>query len=623
VAAVAMEIEGRAAGGRAAAAHLDVELCLCASRPERNFHWGIGTIEFLRRILRIFRPQHLCTILFALSPPGTLNGWINGLNFINNNYTHTPPDFRNTWRRHLRQRHRNKAKFIKLQAAIIRGLTTAYSSPHNNADMTSPFWWLLIHLKMLILAPTTKAQNEGKSIQQTISDRIDALEAGNIEYLYISVMKCNRHSQNANPTTLSHNQSAQKAADSDQMSIAVSRANTIQTIATINEHNIQTVQDLYPPPTNHPGHQPIPPQPQQYHLPGHICDTIKNTVKNIATGLNADSTDAIIDLVNANIPGTNDDLQFLFNQIFLNNVPQPIRHYFSDVYLFCLHKDPNNLANLRPLGIPTAIRRLMARHVAQTFKAKFAEFLLPYNFAVGIANGSDIIINTMHLTIEKYITNYELNNKTPTRAAVFFDIKNMFNSISRIEFFNVIETSFPELLPLTKLLYDDPGTVHHKWTDNTWHTLLMDEGSTQGCPLSPIFGALVVARLLKPIDTTLRARAAERLAAGNPHDDNCGGITNLLAFMDDISTVTPLEDLLYLCQQMDTKGRPLGCLLNTYKTRILASTTGTSPIHLITSTHPDLGKSITTAITTYSNKRNKSNPLHPIPVELTQGYRLL
>jgi len=107
------------------------------------------------------------------------------------------------------------------------------------------------------------------------------------------------------------------------------------------------------------------------------------------------------------------------------------------------------------------------------------------------------------------------------------------------EFFDVIETSFPELLPLTKLLYEDPGTVYHKWTDNTWHTLMMEEGSTQGCPLSPIFGSLVVARLLQPIDINLRKRAAARLANGNPLDDNCGGITNLFAFIDDISTVTP------------------------------------------------------------------------------------
>ena len=102
----------------------------------------------------------------------------------------------------------------------------------------------------------------------------------------------------------------------------------------------------------------------------------------------------------------------------------------------------------------------------------------------------------------------------------------MFNNTSGTKFFNVIQASFPELLPLTTLVlyYDSPGIVHHRWSDNTWHTLKMEKGSTQGCPLSPIFASLVVASLLKPIDTRLRERAAARLAAGNPLDDNCGGI---------------------------------------------------------------------------------------------------
>ena len=56
----------------------------------------------------------------------------------------------------------------------------------------------------------------------------------------------------------------------------------------------------------------------------------------------------------------------------------------KDVYLFCLHKDPTDASKLRPLGIPTAMRRIIARHVAQYFKPKFADYLLPINFAVGI-----------------------------------------------------------------------------------------------------------------------------------------------------------------------------------------------------------------------------------------------
>jgi hypothetical protein len=43
----------------------------------------------------------------------------------------------------------------------------------------------------------------------------------------------------------------------------------------------------------------------------------------------------------------------------------------------------------------------------------------------------------------------------------------------------------------------------------------MEEGVSQGCPLSPIFASLVVSTLLQPLDIKLRERAATRLRNGD------------------------------------------------------------------------------------------------------------
>jgi hypothetical protein len=100
----------------------------------------------------------------------------------------------------------------------------------------------------------------------------------------------------------------------------------------------------------------------------------------------------------------------------------------------------------------------------------------------------------MQFLIEKFIDYPQRTNKLPTRAAVFFNLTKQFNSVSYKEFFNVTETSFPELLHLTKLFYHEANTVHHKWGDGTWwRTLLIKEGVCQGCPLSPLFASFVVA----------------------------------------------------------------------------------------------------------------------------------
>jgi len=104
----------------------------------------------------------------------------------------------------------------------------------------------------------------------------------------------------------------------------------------------------------------------------------------------------------------------------------------------------------------------------------------------------DFIIKSMQLSIEKFVDQPQRNDLIPTRAAIFVDLTNMFNSVSRTELFDVIHSDFPELTPLTSLLYTDYGNVYYKWDQHDWKTLHMKEGVNQGCPLSPIFATLVL-----------------------------------------------------------------------------------------------------------------------------------
>jgi hypothetical protein len=106
----------------------------------------------------------------------------------------------------------------------------------------------------------------------------------------------------------------------------------------------------------------------------------------------------------------------------------------------------------------------------------------------------------------------------------------------------------------------------------------MEEGVSQGCPLSPIFASLVVVRLLQPLDTLLKSCAAARLLDGHPGDDGKGSITHLLGCVDDVSACIPLVDLKFLCDNFASIGAPLGCFVNPMKTPILTSTSGLSPL---------------------------------------------
>jgi len=198
----------------------------------------------------------------------------------------------------------------------------------------------------------------------------------------------------------------------------------------------------------------------------------------------------------------------------------------------------------------------------------------------------------MQLSIEKYIDNPQQTNRLPTRAAIFFDLTKQFNSVAREEFKKVIATSFPELLPLVTLFYDQPNTVHYKWNNGSWRRLLMEESASQGCPLSPLFASFVVARLLEPIDDILRERAAASLANGDPGDDGQGGISHLLSFVDDISSCIYLPDFQFLCEQVRTRGASIECFINSHKTRVLTSCNGTSIFPALTAHDPQLALSL-------------------------------
>jgi hypothetical protein len=266
-------------------------------------------------------------------------------------------------------------------------------------------------------------------------------------------MTCTRLSQSITPTSAGHNRTAQCAADSDQFHTTITHATTSTSVAAINNSNINIVCKLYTqlvPTQNYP---PPPSPSQPYSLPGNICTTILHASCHKGAEVNADSIDVFIDLVQAKLPTIFDHLNFIFNHIYQNNLSPPITHYFTDVYLFRLHKDPTNKSKLRPLGIPTAIRCLVPSHVAHTYRKKFARHMLPFNCAVGTPNGTNLIINTMQLQVEKYISHPQSTSTTASHTAVFFDLTNQFISVSSKEFFDVITESFPEILPLITLFY--------------------------------------------------------------------------------------------------------------------------------------------------------------------------
>lgn len=75
----------------------------------------------------------------------------------------------------------------------------------------------------------------------------------------------------------------------------------------------------------------------------------------------------------------------------------------------------------------------------------------------------------------------------------------MSNNGLREELTNIIHTRFPELRPITHLIYNNPDAVHYKWNTDQWKHINMKEGVTQGYPLMATLAALKLTRTLQPL----------------------------------------------------------------------------------------------------------------------------
>ena len=102
----------------------------------------------------------------------------------------------------------------------------------------------------------------------------------------------------------------------------------------------------------------------------------------------------------------------------------------------------------------------------------------------------------------------------------------------------------------------------------------MMEGVNQGFPLSAIFAALVVDRVLRPLDRLLRECAKARLENGDLGDNGMSSITNPFSWVDNVCNAIPLVDLKFTCTTFRELAAPLLLILNVHKTRILTSTDG-------------------------------------------------
>ena len=145
--------------------------------------------------------------------------WPDALQFIATNYKPNPPSFRSGLHQFLNRR--NKTDFETLQVALIRAIITSSKQLTNTTNTPAwnsspaPFWWMLIHLDMLILALKPPDNYPAvSSITNRIRERINIFHMGQLKILWEDAMAVSsRVPSDRPPTSKKDDKAAQHAAD--------------------------------------------------------------------------------------------------------------------------------------------------------------------------------------------------------------------------------------------------------------------------------------------------------------------------------------------------------------------------------------------------------------------------
>jgi hypothetical protein len=303
----------------------------------------------------------------------------------------------------------------------------------------------------------------------------------------------------------------------------------------------------------------------------------------------------------------------ILSLILNNEIPTCISTLLAFCRFLALHKDPDDLDKLRPIGIGTVWRRLAGSVIALQFADTFAEFLLPAGqLGLTIRGGLDFLTHTANCQHDAFITQPLSTNLPPQRAGIFVDLVNCWNQMSREEALDVLESEprFHSLVHYFDLMYENPNRCFFHRPDGSLDFFIQEDGFPQGDPLSPALACLVINRILGPINAMLEKRAQARRTTHQRGDDGCGSKSAAHAYFDDAFAFLPYDDLPIFIETFQRLGPPIGIILNKTKTKIL--------------TLPTTHATITTLTTPqYTSLQQALSLLNGPTSEITGGFRLL
>jgi hypothetical protein len=114
------------------------------------------------------------------------------------------------------------------------------------------------------------------------------------------------------------------------------------------------------------------------------------------------------------------------NILHIAKLPGNVLPAFNASYFLALHKK----VGLRPILIGTSRKRILGTMESSAFASDFASYLAPFQYGIALPEGMQFLSMVIHNLIHDLLPSGS-DSTSASHVLLFFDIANMFNSVSQ------------------------------------------------------------------------------------------------------------------------------------------------------------------------------------------------
>ena len=205
---------------------------------------------------------------------------------------------------------------------------------------------------------------------------------------------------------------------------------------------------------------------------------------------------------------------------------------------------------------------------ASHYSPDFATFLSPFQHGISIKHGLHYLAHSVIADSQSLMLGGSPDSPG-THVLLQLDIKNMFNTMSRIHIRSQLQLHFPDLIYLFDTLYEAPNICHYQDSTQAWSSFPQFEGLTQGCPLICLLATLGLHTVLLECQHTLDSLPSPSSSQHPPLLQR--------AYIDDVTSLLPPFAIIPYLTTFKKFGEPIGAYLNLSKSTILSTLNPTIP----------------------------------------------